>query len=105
MSGVLPMVHLVRHGETAWTISGQHTGRTDIPLTERGERNAQELSARLKGMTFVNVGSPAWTVSTITRTAPRCPTLPWSRHRRASHPLPGHASVSRNALSSSASMS
>ena len=45
----------MRHGETAWTISGQHTGRTDIPLTERGERDAQELSARLRGMTFVNV--------------------------------------------------
>jgi len=55
MSRALPKVYLVRHGETAWTISGQHTGRTDIPLTERGERDAQELSARLKGMTFVNV--------------------------------------------------
>jgi probable phosphoglycerate mutase len=48
-------VYLVRHGETAWTISGQHTGRTDIPLTERGEREAQELSARLQGMTFACV--------------------------------------------------
>ena len=55
MSQALPKVYLVRHGETAWTISGQHTGRTDIPLTERGERDAQELSARLTGMTFVNV--------------------------------------------------
>lgn len=55
MSRALPKVYLVRHGETAWTISGRHTGRTDIPLTERGERDAQELSARLKGMTFVNV--------------------------------------------------
>jgi broad specificity phosphatase PhoE len=42
-----PKVYLVRPGETAWTISGQHTGRSDIPLTERGERDAQELSARL----------------------------------------------------------
>jgi probable phosphoglycerate mutase len=48
-------MYLVRHGETAWTISGQHTGRTDIPLTERGEREAQELSARLQGMTFASV--------------------------------------------------
>ena len=55
MSGVLPKVYLVRHGETAWTISGQHTGRTDIPLTERGERDAQELSARLRGLTFTKV--------------------------------------------------
>ena len=51
----LPKICLVRHGETAWTISGQHTGRTDIPLTERGERDAQELSARLRGMTFGTV--------------------------------------------------
>lgn len=50
-----PKIYLVRHGETAWTISGQHTGRTDIPLTERGERDARELRARLRGMTFANV--------------------------------------------------
>ena len=50
-----PKIYLVRHGETAWTISGQHTGRTDIALTERGERDAQELSARLRGMTFAKV--------------------------------------------------
>jgi broad specificity phosphatase PhoE len=55
MSGVLPKVYLVRHGETAWTISGQHTGRTDIPLTERGERDARELGARLRGLTFAKV--------------------------------------------------
>lgn len=55
MSGVLPKVYLVRHGETAWTISGQHTGHTDIPLTERGERDAQELSARLRGLIFAKV--------------------------------------------------
>jgi len=55
MSGALPRVYLVRHGETAWSLSGQHTGRTDIPLTERGERDAQELSARLRGLTFTKV--------------------------------------------------
>ena len=55
MSGALSQVFLVRHGETAWTISRQHTGRTDIPLTERGEREAQALSARLKGMSFTKV--------------------------------------------------
>lgn len=54
-SRALPKIYLVRHGETAWTISGQHTGRTDIPLTERGERDAQELSARLRGITFAHV--------------------------------------------------
>ena len=40
MSDSLPEIYLARHGETAWTISRQHTGRSDIPLTERGERNA-----------------------------------------------------------------
>ncbi|HKR78153.1 MAG TPA: histidine phosphatase family protein [Nitrospira sp.] len=48
----LPSVFLARHGETAWTISGQHTGLTDLPLTERGERTARQLGERLKGLTF-----------------------------------------------------
>jgi broad specificity phosphatase PhoE len=48
----LPIVYLARHGETAWTISGQHTGLTDLPLTERGERTARQLGERLKGLTF-----------------------------------------------------
>jgi broad specificity phosphatase PhoE len=52
---VLPVVYLARHGETAWSISGQHTGLTDLPLTERGERNARSLGERLKGMTFAAV--------------------------------------------------
>ena len=47
MSEVLPIVYLARHGETAWTLSGQHTGLTDLPLTERGERNARRLKERL----------------------------------------------------------
>jgi probable phosphoglycerate mutase len=51
----LPTIYLARHGETAWTISGQHTGRTDIPLTERGERNARRLGERLRGMSFGTV--------------------------------------------------
>ena len=50
-----PPVYFVRHGETAWTISGQHTGLTDLPLTERGERTARRLGERLKGLTFVKV--------------------------------------------------
>lgn len=55
MSDVFPEIYLVRHGETAWTISGQHTGRSDIPLTERGEREAQQLRVRLQGVTFATV--------------------------------------------------
>lgn len=51
----LPIVHVARHGETAWTISGQHTGLTDLPLTERGERTARRLGERLKGLAFTKV--------------------------------------------------
>jgi probable phosphoglycerate mutase len=55
MSQPLPVIYLARHGETAWTVSGQHTGLTDIPLTERGERNARRLGERLKGLAFAHV--------------------------------------------------
>jgi broad specificity phosphatase PhoE len=55
MSQPLPSIYLARHGETAWTVSGQHTGLTDLPLTERGERNARRLGERLKGLTFRQV--------------------------------------------------
>jgi broad specificity phosphatase PhoE len=55
MSHPFPQIYLARHGETAWTVSGQHTGSTDIPLTERGERNARSLGERLKGLTFPHV--------------------------------------------------
>lgn len=55
MSETLPVVYLARHGETAWTVTGQHTGRTDLPLTPNGERNARRLGLRLQGMSFVKV--------------------------------------------------
>lgn len=51
----LPEIHLARHGETEWSQSGQHTGLTDIPLTERGERNARRLGERLAGLAFSHV--------------------------------------------------
>jgi broad specificity phosphatase PhoE len=57
MSETFPVVYLARHGETAWTITGQHTGLTDLPLTERGERNARKLGERLNGKTFAKVFS------------------------------------------------
>ena len=55
MSTELPIVYLARHGETAWSLTGQHTGRTDLPLTERGERNARALGERLNGLRFARV--------------------------------------------------
>lgn len=55
MSEALPVVYLARHGDTAWTVSGQHTGRTDLPLTAEGEENARRLGERLKGMHFAKV--------------------------------------------------
>jgi len=48
-------VYLVRHGETAWSISGQSTGRTDLALTGRGERAARALRARLKDLNFAKI--------------------------------------------------
>jgi broad specificity phosphatase PhoE len=41
MSDTLPVIYLARHGEMAWSLSGQRTGLTDLPLTARGEENAQ----------------------------------------------------------------
>jgi broad specificity phosphatase PhoE len=55
MSEVLPVVYVARHGNTAWTLSGQHTGLTDLPLTPDGERNAVRLGGRLNGMKFAKV--------------------------------------------------
>ncbi len=57
MSEMLPVVYLARHGETAWSLSGQHTGLTDLPLTDRGKRNARRLAERLKGISFNKVFS------------------------------------------------
>jgi|YNPBryunderm2012_1023409.scaffolds.fasta_scaffold15739_2 broad specificity phosphatase PhoE len=51
----LPKVYLVRHGETEWSKSGQHTGFTDIPLTSRGEQLARSLQQRLQGIIFHKV--------------------------------------------------
>lgn len=55
MPNNLPIVYLARHGETAWSLTGQHTGLTDLPLTEHGERNAKSLGQRLAGMDFAKV--------------------------------------------------
>jgi probable phosphoglycerate mutase len=63
----LPTAYLARHGETAWSLSGRHTGLTDIPLTERGERNARTLGERLRPLQFARV----WT-SPLQRAARTC---------------------------------
>jgi broad specificity phosphatase PhoE len=55
MSEALYTVYLARQGETAWSISGQHTGLADLPLTERGQRHATRLGERLKGLTLARI--------------------------------------------------
>ena len=57
MSGSFPEIYLVRHGETEWSASGKHTGRTDIPLTAAGEAAARGVADRLKGLSFSAVWS------------------------------------------------
>ena len=51
----LPVVHLARHGETAWSLSGQHTGLTDLPLTAAGEDDARSLGERLRKLVATRV--------------------------------------------------
>jgi broad specificity phosphatase PhoE len=53
----LPVIYLARHGETAWSLTGQHTGLTDLPLTPVGEHNAGKLRDALKRVTFTRVFS------------------------------------------------
>jgi broad specificity phosphatase PhoE len=55
MNEALPIIYVARHGETAWSLSGQHTGLTDLPLTNHGEQNARGLATRLEGLTFAKV--------------------------------------------------
>ncbi|MFS8145457.1 histidine phosphatase family protein [Rhizobium sp. BR 249] len=57
MSSAFPEIHLVRHGETEWSLSGRHTGRSDIPLTANGEAAARKLADRLAGLSVSAVWS------------------------------------------------
>jgi broad specificity phosphatase PhoE len=55
MKEALPVICRARHGETAWSLSGQYAGATDLPLTERGERNVRQLGELLIELTFARV--------------------------------------------------
>lgn len=55
MDHAFPIVYLARHGETAWTLTGQHTGLTDLPLTVDGECEARRIGLRLRGLKFAKV--------------------------------------------------
>src|SRR5262245_18178785 len=55
MTERLPSIYLARHGETAWSLSGQHTGLTDLPLTDRGRQTVAQLKERLNALTFAKV--------------------------------------------------
>ena len=55
MDNQLPVIYIARHSETAWTLTGQHTGLTDLPLTTQGEHNARGLKDRLTGLVFTKV--------------------------------------------------
>jgi broad specificity phosphatase PhoE len=54
MSESLPALYLARHGETAWSLTGQHTPVIDLPLSERSENPARQLGEHLKGLALAN---------------------------------------------------
>jgi broad specificity phosphatase PhoE len=68
--------YFVRHGETAWSITGQHTGKTDLALTARGEEQARALRARLGGLSFAHVFS-----SPLQRARRTCGIFQWRSTR------------------------
>jgi broad specificity phosphatase PhoE len=72
MNGPLPIVCLARHGETAWSLSGQHTGLTDLPLTERGESEARSLAPRLQGMKLKDMAFSKVFTSPLQRAVRTC---------------------------------
>jgi broad specificity phosphatase PhoE len=74
MAATLPKLYLARHGDTAWTDSHQHTGRTDLPLNERPEEHARRLGERLRRFSFVRVFT-----SPLQRAAKTCELAGFSR--------------------------
>ena len=79
MSSKFPEIHLVRHGETAWSASGKHTGRTDIPLTPAGQEAARGIALRLQGLTFQAVWSSPSQRARETSRLPDLDRNAWSR--------------------------
>ncbi len=77
MTSALPSVHLARHGETEWSLSGQHTGLTDLPLTIRGEANARNLGRLIAGRSFAEV----WT-SPLERARRSCELAGYGQHAK-----------------------
>ena len=55
MKRLLPHIFLMRHGETEWSVSGHHTGRADVPLTENGELESRRLGEQVRGISFRHV--------------------------------------------------
>ena len=49
------LIYLIRHGETEWSLTGQHTSRTEIPLTQDGQSSARQLKERLQRVPFSRV--------------------------------------------------
>jgi probable phosphoglycerate mutase len=69
-------IWLIRHGETDWSKSGQHTSRTDLPLTTEGEKRAVTLGGVLKGRSFAQVfASPMKRAQDTARLAGYTPTI------------------------------
>jgi probable phosphoglycerate mutase len=75
MSAALPVVCVARHGETAWTLSGKHTGHTDLPLTGNGEVEAVRLGEQLAGRKFAAVFA-----SPLQRAIRTCELAGYGRH-------------------------
>ncbi|MEX2114796.1 MAG: histidine phosphatase family protein, partial [Pirellulales bacterium] len=82
MASDLPSVHLARHGETEWSLSGQHTGLTDLPLTRRGEANARNLGRLIAGRSFAEV----WT-SPLQRARRTCELAGYAQHAKVDDDL------------------
>jgi hypothetical protein len=72
MSGPFPEITLVRHGETEWSRTGRHTGRSDPPLTAVGEDAARKLGSRLLGLSPAAVWSSPSRRAFCAERTPRC---------------------------------